>query len=88
MVAGNVVADEALNLAQVLRDAGLAAVAELSPRSVKAAMKRAHRAGCRFVVLLGDAEIETGEVTVRDLESAEQSRVARQDLAEHFRGLV
>jgi histidyl-tRNA synthetase len=87
VVAGSVAAEEALSLAQDLRDGGLAAVAELGPRSVKAAMKRAHRAGSRYVVLLGDDEIESGEVTVRDLESAEQSRLARENLAEHFRGL-
>lgn len=87
VVAGNVAADEAMSLAQSLRQAGLAAVAELGSRSVKAALKRAHRAGSRFVVLIGEDEIDNDEVTVRDLESSEQSRVARERLVDHFRGL-
>ena len=87
VVAGSVAGDEALSVAQVLREAGLAAAAELSPWSVKAALKRAHRAGSRYVVLVGDEEIASNEVTVRDLESAEQSRVARERLVDHFKGL-
>ena len=87
IVAGSVDRDEALGLAQSLRDAGLSAAAELVPRSIKAALKRAHRAGSRFVVIVGDDEIENGEVTVRDMESAEQSRIGREQLVEHFRGM-
>jgi histidyl-tRNA synthetase len=87
VVAGSVAPDEALSVAQSLREAGLAAAAELAPRSVKAALKRAHRAGSRYVVMVGDEEIERQEVTVRDLDSAEQSKVARARLVDHFRGM-
>ena len=88
VTAGNVEGDEALAIAEELRGSGLTAIAELSPRSVKSAMKRAHRSGSRLVVLIGDEEVQEGTVTVRDLESAEQSQISRQDLVEYVRGIV
>ena len=86
VAAGNVTADEALAIAESLRGSGLDVAAELGPRSVKAALKRAHRSGSRWVVLIGDDEVENGTVTIRDLESAEQSEVSREELADYLRG--
>lgn len=70
-------ADEALALAEELRRAGMAAVAELTGRSLKAALKRADRLSLSFALLLGEEELEAGEVTLRDLRSGEQQRLPR-----------
>ena len=86
VTAGNVATDEALSVAETLRGSGLAVTAELGTRSVKAALKRAHRSGSRWVVLIGEDEIAGGTVTVRDLGSAEQTQVSREELAEYLRG--
>jgi histidyl-tRNA synthetase len=84
--AGGVEAGEALAVAEKLRGAGFQVCAELGTRSVKSAMKRAHRAGSRWVVMIGDDEMARGAVTVRDLESATQSEVDREALIEILRG--
>ncbi len=84
VTAGNVPTEEALAVAESLRRQGLSVAAELSRRSVKAALKRAHRSGCRWVILIGDDEMAGGTVTVRDLETASQSQVTRDALVEHL----
>ncbi|HVT59727.1 MAG TPA: histidine--tRNA ligase [Thermoanaerobaculia bacterium] len=68
---------EALAFAEELRQAGVAAVADLQVRPLKAALKRADRLGVRRVALLGAEELAAGEVTVRDLAAGEQARWPR-----------
>jgi histidyl-tRNA synthetase len=69
--------EEAVAFAEELRQAGVAATAELVGRSPGAAMKRADRAGARWAALLGDEELAAGEVTVKDLRGGGQERLAR-----------
>ncbi len=72
--AGEVSPAELLRQAERLRSAGLEVVTELGGRSVKAALKRASKQGARWVVLAGEDELATGELTVRDLEKSQQWR--------------
>ena len=44
---------------------------------MKAQTKSADRAGARYVVLIGRAEMEKGAVAVRDMQSGEQVEVPR-----------
>jgi len=53
------------------------ALAELARRSVKNSFKRADRLGVRHVLLLGADELAAGVVTVKDLGTGEQERLAR-----------
>jgi histidyl-tRNA synthetase len=43
-------------------------------------MKQANKANARYVVLMGDDELDAGVVTLRDLDGGEQQQVARGDL--------
>jgi histidyl-tRNA synthetase len=70
------VAAEVFALAQRLRDAGIAAELDHQARSLKSQFKQADRLGARFVVVLGPDEIVAGEVTLRDMSSKEEKRVA------------
>ena len=79
--AGAVEPMAALELAELLRGSGLAATADLSGRSVKAGLKRAHKSGVRLVVLLGEDELAAGQATLRDLAAGDQLTVARDELA-------
>lgn len=72
---------EALAVAEELREAGRKAVAELTPRSPGAALKRADKGGSRYVVLVGEEELATGRVTWKDLTTREQHTVPRAELA-------
>jgi len=67
---------EARQLAHELRHAGIAV--ELAFRGKPGQrMKRADRANARFAVSMGDAELATGTVKLRDLDSGEETTVER-----------
>ncbi|MFN2425990.1 MAG: histidine--tRNA ligase [Candidatus Binatia bacterium] len=66
---GDTAAAAALALARRLRQTGCRIDLESPRRRLKAQMKQADKAGARFVVILGDAELETGRATVRDLKA-------------------
>jgi histidyl-tRNA synthetase len=77
--------DSATELVDELRRGGLATDRAYDNRSMKAQMKVADKSGARFAVLIGPAELATGEVTIRDLRSDNfeqaQRKVARGDVA-------
>jgi histidyl-tRNA synthetase len=64
---------EATRWAQQLRDAGLRTERAFDGRSMKAQMKAASKSGAAFAVILGPDEVAQERVTIRDLESGEQS---------------
>lgn len=76
---------EAAMMAASLRRAGLSADMDYSGRSLKSQMKLADRLGARFVVILGDDEIDRGEATLRDMRTSEQTVVALGDLVNYLR---
>jgi len=63
-------------LAQSLRDAGIAAELDHQARSLKSQFKQADRLGARFVLVVGPDELAAGEVTLRDMATKEEKRVA------------
>jgi histidyl-tRNA synthetase len=73
---------EAFPLATRLRRAGIGCEFDLSGRGMKGQMKDAARSGARFAVIVGEAELEAREATVKDLASGEQERVALDRLEE------
>ncbi len=56
-----------LGLARRLRRAGKRVEVESPSRSLKAQMKRADRSGAACVLLVGEAELEAGKATLRDM---------------------
>ncbi len=75
------VAGDAFAVVTRLREAGIAADMDHQGRSLKAQFKLADRLGARFVVIAGPDELAAGQVTVRDMASATESRVALADAA-------
>ncbi len=71
----------ALELAEELRRAGVAALAETGSRSLGKALRWADRRGLRAAVLLGEAELAAGRAALKDLSSGEQAALPRADLA-------
>ncbi len=64
----------ALDLAQALRCAGVAA--EMAYKgNVKRRMERANRAGARFALVLGDTELAEGVAQLRELDAGTQETV-------------
>jgi len=77
-VTGPAMHADGMVLSERLRDAGLRATLHCGGGSLKSQMKRADRSGARFALILGEAEIEEGFVTVKPLrDERPQLRVAR-----------
>jgi len=75
----------ALALTHELRAAGVAADRGFDSRSMKSQFKSADRSGARIAVVVGDNEVASGTVTVRDLRAGDQETVGRADAVEHVR---
>ena len=73
-------AGEVFAITQTLRDAGIAAEMDHQARSLKAQFKQADRLGARLVVVVGPDELAAGEVTLRDMGTKEETRVALEAL--------
>ncbi|NLO40362.1 MAG: histidine--tRNA ligase, partial [Ruminiclostridium sp.] len=58
-------------LALKLRTAGLSCHKDIMGRSVKAQMKFANKLNVRFVVMIGDNEVETGKVELKNMATGE-----------------
>lgn len=63
-----------------LRAAGISTDMAYGDRGLKGAMKGADRAGARFALVLGEQELESGQVQVKDLAAHEQSSVELGDV--------
>jgi histidyl-tRNA synthetase len=78
-------------LARHLRHEGFRVVATVCERPVQAQLRRADRLGARYAVLLGDEELRTGRIELKDLASGLQRAVGGEQelvafLREEFRG--
>jgi len=79
---------EALKLTMDLRQAGLAAEQDFLNRSLKAQLKYADKKGIKLVVILGEEEMQKGQVTVREMQTGSQETVTINELATHLAALV
>jgi len=76
----------AFSIIHKLRAAGFSVESRNTPMSLKAQMKLADKLKAARVVILGENELERGEVTVRDMAGKQQSTVNIDGLIEHFQG--
>ncbi|MEJ5919756.1 histidine--tRNA ligase [Corynebacterium sp. H78] len=67
-------------LVNELRNAGIRADMSYGGRGLKGAMKGADRAGARFALVLGESELEAGEVQLKDLAAHDQEAVSLSEL--------
>ncbi|MFA6001998.1 MAG: histidine--tRNA ligase [Thermoleophilia bacterium] len=71
-----------------LRGIGIIADTDYAGRSAKGQMKQAARLGARFAVIIGEDEMASGAVTVRDMGTSDQESVMREDLEVYLRARV
>jgi histidyl-tRNA synthetase len=81
---GEAAEQAALGIVADLRRAGIASDMAFKG-NVKKRMAKADAAGARFAVIIGDDELQRGEVGVKDLQSGQQEQVALARLAEALR---
>ncbi|MPZ22069.1 MAG: histidine--tRNA ligase [Dehalococcoidia bacterium] len=64
--------EAALDILMRARGEGISALMATGGRSLKAQMRQADSSGARYVALIGERELESGEVTLRDLTTRSQ----------------
>jgi histidyl-tRNA synthetase len=78
----------ALPLAHALRKAGIRTEVEHRPAKIGTQMKRADKLKARLAVVVGENEIRSGKLTVKDLATGQQHEIAAADLEMKIRGLL
>jgi len=71
-------------LMQTLRERGVACGMDMQGRSMKAQMRKANKAGARFVVVRGEREMESGLFGLKDMDEGTQEDVDMPTLMERL----
>jgi histidyl-tRNA synthetase len=73
-------------LAHLLRNHGFIVETRYSQMSLKAQMKLADKLGAKKVIMLGEDELERGEVTVRDMATKDQTQIRIAHIVNYLQG--
>lgn len=71
--------EKAIVVSHELREFGYHAEFDLIGRGIKAQMKYANKIGAMFTVAIGDNELETGKVKIKDMETGSEVEIALDD---------
>ena len=74
----------AVKLVGQLRASNISTDLSFDQRSIKAAMKQADRSQAQFAVIIGDEELRTGQVVLKNLSDGSQLDVPLESLNSHF----
>jgi len=74
--------EEAMKLTSHLRKSGISALASLSERSLKAQLKQANVSGARYAVIIGEDEVKSKTVVLRNMDKAEQETIPMDRITE------
>ena len=74
--------DVAMKLASHLRNSGLSVALTFGDRSLKAQLKQANSTGVPRAVIIGDDEVRSGAVMLRDMDKGEQEMIPLDKVAE------
>ena len=72
------------SLLQTLRFSGFSCDADYMNRNVKSNFKHSERIGARYLVLVGDEEIENHILTIKDNQTKEEFKVNEEDIIDFF----
>ncbi len=75
----------ALGLVQDLRQKHIRAAIDTQERNLKGQMKYSNKIGAKYSIVIGDDEIESGELTLKNMESGEQSHITKDQIVESIR---
>lgn len=75
---------KAAEIATHLREEGVFALFDVSGRGIKAQMKYANKIGAEFVVVIGDDELSSGDVSLKNMETGEITPMKLETFAEDF----
>ena len=70
---------------QQLREAGLNIAVDSTDRKLDAKIKSAAKSGVRWAVFIGEAELKSGDIKLKDLESGEEKSLKQDQIAKHLK---
>lgn len=76
-----------LTIAQELRNAGMRVEISFGDRALKGSMKAADKSGAAFVIVLGESEIASGTVELKEMSTGKTSSVTLASLQKHLHGV-
>ena len=79
---GDEAKEYSLGLLHELRSKGIRADIDSRERNLKGQMKYANKIGAAYTVVIGEDEVASGELTLKNMETSEQTKVRREDLAD------
>ena len=74
--------EEAIKLAATLRKNGISIIQAPGSKSLKAQLRQANNLGAHYAVIIGEQEVKTSTVILRDMTTSEQKSVSISDLQE------
>jgi histidyl-tRNA synthetase len=80
--------DRMVTIAAALRGEGIRVDLAYGDRGLKGAMKAADRSGARVALMLGERDLATGRVGVKDLTTGEQREVAMVDVVDEVQNVL
>ena len=83
---GNEAKLEAVKLTSTLRKDGIAAIMGTGDRSLKGQLRQADSLGSSYVAIIGEDEVKSGAVTLRDMMTGEQKTVLPAALGDLLKG--
>ncbi len=81
---GEAAQDAARKIVMGLREKGVKAENDIMDRGIKAQMKYADRVGAKYVVVIGDEELQNGVVNIKNMQNGETQSHTIENLAGYF----
>lgn len=85
---GNKCKSKSLEIAHQLRSQGIVTQIAYGDRALKGAMKAADKTGSRFVIVLGDNELATEIVELKEMKTGQSTSVTLSDLAQSLKRVL
>jgi histidyl-tRNA synthetase len=77
---------EAVKLASTLRRSGCSVVSAFGDKRLKAQLRHADLSGAHRAVIIGESEVESGTVVVKDMHEGGQRTVRVEDVVDVLKG--
>jgi len=75
---------KSFSIAELLRKKNFIVIMETLRRSLKAQMKEANKLHCKYTIIIGDDEIKSQQVIIKNMETGDQSQVPFDQINSHF----
>lgn len=74
----------AINLVNALRNSGKSAIIDVCERKLKSQMKLADKVDAKYSIIIGEDEINTNKLTIKDMTTGNQVKIDRNELLEVY----